>query len=292
MLTIQRLDETSVQSFILMMAPGLRRSLLERKDEPGQIVLGASFWGQPAGVTVIHIGNDGAQLTDLYVLPAYRQAGIATALLAAAEEEVPRAGVGKIQTHYRPNEHTPAFERVLAKGGWDPPRAEYWLFWTRCQCGFNPWLTRYHFRPPYELIPWREVTDGERQAIAQRGAAGWYPSNLNPFSRPVDAWDAETSLVLRYQGEIVGWSLAVREAPDQLQVVIMFVDPPLQRLGRAFMLAGEVFQRYCRGSSEADYCYCRVSAENEPMLRWARRSFEGRTVDEYAEWTSQKVLSS
>jgi hypothetical protein len=43
-------------------------------------------------------------------------------------------------------------------------------------------------------------------------------------------------------------------------------------------------------SSEADYFYWRVSAENEPMLRWTRRAWKGRIVDEYAEWYTEKTL--
>lgn len=290
MLTIQQLDAASLQPFILMVEPGLRRSMLENQGDPGQIVLGAIFLGQPAGVALAHLGGEVAGLTDLYVLPAYRNAGIGISLLAAAEREALESGAGKIRALYRADDHTPAFEHLLVKQGWAPPRVECWLFWTRCREGFNPWVTRYRFRPPYELVPWHAITDRERQAIAERGKAGWYPPDLDPFNRPVEAWDPETSLALRREGEIVGWVLSAREAPHQLQVVIMFADPPLQRLGRGFMLVGEVFRRYCAGSSEADYFYCRVSADNEPMLRWTRRAFQGRMVDEYAEWYSEKVL--
>lgn len=278
--------------FLPLIQPGGRGQLWENRAGAGQIVLGAAIWGQPAGVAVGFVGETSAQLADLYVLPAYRRAGIGSALLAGLEKEIAQADIDRLETLYRADKHTPAFEALLTKQGWTPPQSAHWLFWTRCASGFNPWVTRYRFRPPCELVLWSAVTDRERHTIAERGAAGWYPPDLDPFSRPADAWDPETSVALRRRDEIVGWVLSDREAPNQLQIVVMFADPPLQRLGRGFMLAGEVFQRYCRGSSEADYFYCRVRANNQPMLRWTRRAFEGRMVDEYEERTSEKVLLS
>jgi GNAT superfamily N-acetyltransferase len=96
MIAIHPLDTVPVQPFALMVRPGLRQNVLKIGADPTLLALGASFWGQPAGATVIHMGDGAARLMDLYVMPAYRQAGIGTALLAAAEEETIRAGVGKL----------------------------------------------------------------------------------------------------------------------------------------------------------------------------------------------------
>ncbi len=290
MIAIHPLDAGSVQPFALMVRPGLRQYVLNIDADPNLLALGASIWGQAAGVAVVHTGNEAAQLMDLYVLPAYRQAGVGTALLAAMEEAVQSSGVGKLHTLYRPDEHTPAFERVLAKAGWAEPQLTHLVFWTtRGQDALHlDWVQKYRFRPPYEVIPWPEVTEAERACIAARGEAGWYPTGLSPFHRPVEAWDPETSLGLRYHGEIVGWVLNVREAPLQLLIEILFVDPPLQRLGKGFMLIGEVTRR-CWEIGMEDM-YWRASPDNEPMVRWSRRAFQNALLEEYPEWTSEKVL--
>lgn len=291
MLTIQRLDESSLQSFLLLLPPGIRRESVESQSNTGQIILGASFWGQPAGAAVLHTQGMAGQLTDLYVLPAYRKAGIGAALLAAVEEEAVRAGAGKIHALYRPDEHTSVFKRILARRGWTPPSLQSLVFWTKRELDALslPWVQKYHFRPPYEVIPWPDVTAAERAHIARRGEEGWYASDLNPFARPVEAWDPETSLGLRHNGEMVGWVLTVREAPLQLLIEILFVDPPLQRLGKGFMLIGEVTRRCWQIGMED--MYWRASPDNEPMVRWSRKAFPDTLSDEFEEWYSEKALN-
>jgi len=256
--------------------------------------LGAHFLGQPVGVAVLHLKRDTAGLTDFYVMPDYRGAGIGSALLAAVEEEARRSNVGTLHTLYRATEHTPPFERLLAAQGWETPRLQSKVFWTSCSAGYDEWSQRYRFRPPYEPVSWAAITPAERQAIARRGENGWYPPTLDPFQRPDEDWDPETSLSLRYKGEVVGWLLTLREAPDQIRVEILFVDPPLQRLGRGILLICEMIRRYCNDGDYAggcnEHCYWRVSPENEGMIRWSQRSFPGRFTDEYEEWYSEKIL--
>lgn len=293
MIAIHSLDAASVQPFALMVRPGLRQDALNIDADPNLLALGASFWGQPAGVAVVRTGDEAAQLLDLYVLPAYRKAGIGTSLLAAVEEAVQGTGRGRLHTLYRPDEHTPVFQRLLAKQGWTPPTHSHIVFWTtREQDALHlEWVQKYRFRPPYQVVPWPDITEAERAHIASRGEAGWYPTDLSPFHRPVEAWDPETSLGLRYNGEIVGWVLNVREAPLQLLIEILFVDPPLQRLGKGFMLIGEVTRR-CWEIGMEDM-YWRASPDNEPMLRWSRNAFAGDgLVDQYDEWYTGKTLIS
>ncbi len=50
--TIHRLDEQAIAPFLLLMQPGERRRIWEERQNPAQIVLGASFLGQPAGIAV------------------------------------------------------------------------------------------------------------------------------------------------------------------------------------------------------------------------------------------------
>lgn len=296
MLSIQRLDEKSLQPFVLMVQPGLRRSILEGQGNPDQIMLGALFLGQPVGVAVIHLTSETAGLTDIYVLPDYRRIGIGSALLATVEEEARRLGVRTLHALYRANEHTPAFAGLLTAQGWETPRVQSRVFWTSCSAGYDDWAQRYRFRPPYEPVRWIDISEDERRTIAQRREDGWYPSDLDPFQRPVDAWDAETSLGLRYKDEIVGWLLTLREAPDQIRVEILFVDPPLQRLGRGILLICEMIRRYCNDGDYAggcnEHCYWRVAPQNEGMLRWSQRSFPGRFTDQYDEWYTEKILIS
>lgn len=288
MLTIQRLDHTTLRSYLLLVKPALRKQLLGQIADPRLYVWGASFWGQPAGAAVVAMGSS-ADLLDLYVLPAYRRAGLAAQLLTTIETTLHQNAIPEIQARYRQDEHAEGWMRLLAKVGWNPPIRTSTVFWTSRTSRGAQWVARYQFRPPYEVFTWSELSAEESEQIAKRGEEGWYPPYYSPFNRPLSAWDPETSVGLRYRGEVVGWVLGVREAPDRLYVEVMFVDPPLQQLGRGFMLVGESTRRYYSGCG--NYAYWRVHPDNEAMLRWSRRAFGEHLVDEYEEWVSTKVIT-
>jgi arsenite methyltransferase len=287
MFTIQRLINNSIQPFLLILEPGLRGTLLQRINDDTQLILGATYWGQPAGVAVFHVTAEAGHLSDLYVLPAYRRAGIGAGLLAAGEEAVIQAGLARLHTLYRPNEQIAAFEALLVKQGWQPPRISHIVFWTTRELD-APSLEwqKLRFEPPYEVVAWPDVTEADLQAIAKLGEEGRYSSTLSPFARPLEAWDGETSFVLRHEGDVVGWVCTVREKPLQLLIEILFVYPPRQRLGK--MLIGEVTRR-CWQIGMQDM-YWRVAPDNAPMLEWSRRSFPDQILDEYEEWISEKKL--
>ena len=287
MFTIQRLTNNSIQPFLLILEPGLRGTLLQRINDDTQLILGATYWGQPAGVAVFHVTAEAGHLSDLYVLPAYRRAGIGAGLMAAGEEAIIQAGLARIHTLYRPNEQTPAFEALLHKQGWQPPHISHIVFWTTRELD-APSLEwqKLRFEPPYEVVAWPDVTPADLQAIAKLGEEGRYSSTLSPFVRPLEAWDGETSFVLRHEGDVVGWVCTVREAPLRLLIEILFVYPPRQRLGK--MLIGEVTRRCWQIGMED--MYWRVAPDNAPMLEWSRRSFPDRILDEYEEWVSEKYL--
>ena len=287
MFTIQRLTASSIQPFLLTLEPGLRGVLLQRIGDDKQLIFGATYWGQPAGVAVFYVTDDHAVLSDLYVLPAYRRVGIGAGLLAAGEAAVAQAGLANIKTLYRPNEQTPAFAALLVKQGWQPPRVNHIVFWTTRELD-APSLEwqKLRFEPPYEVVAWPDVTESDLQAIAKLGEEGRYPALLSPFGRPLEAWDGETSFILRHEGEVAGWVCAVREKPLQLLIDILFVYPPRQRLGK--MLIGEVTRRCWQIGMED--MYWRVAPDNAPMLEWSRRSFPDRILDEYEEWVSEKEL--
>lgn len=289
MLTIERLNPTTLPAYLLLFKPALRRPVLEQAADPSLCVWGAAFWGQPAGAAVVTLGSS-ADLLDLYVLPAYRRAGIASTLLATIESELAHHAVAEMQALYRADEHTDAWHGLLTKAGWGEPVLTSRVFWNCRTVHGAEWVARYQFRPPYEAFTWSDLTAEEEAQIAKRGEEGWYPPHFSPFNRPMSAWDPETSVGLRYKGEVVGWVLAVREAPDRLYVETMFVDPPLQGLGRGFMLVGESTRRYYSGDA-GNYAYWRVHPDNQPMIQWSRRAFGEHLVDEYDEWYSKKVLT-
>ena len=292
MIHIQTLDHASQQPYLLLVKPGFRQMLFADGQEPTLVVLGASFWGQPIGLLLAEFGKTKAYLLDLYVLPDYRRGGVATQLLERLEEVVIQAGLAIMHTLHKEDKHRDAFHACLINHGWNQPTCNRTLFGVQTSLGIGEkrWVKSYRFRPPYDVINWTDVTRAERETIRQRGEEGWYPADLSPLIRPDGCWDPKLSVALRRDGEIVGWALSIRESPEQQMIETMFVDPPLQPLGRGMMLVGELIRRSIPDGIE--YSYWGVAVDNEPMLHWTRRAFENTIFDEYDEYVSYKELST
>lgn len=291
MVLVRPLDSLSVKPYLLLSRPGLRRWLLASDKELGIVILGAEFWGHPVGLLIAQLGETVAYLLDLYVQPEYRRVGIATTLLTALDEQVNDAGLTEIRAFYRAERHTDAFQQCLAKQQWMQPERSRIIFGSQVSRGVaeQPWICRFQFRAPFEVIAWADVTHEQQQVIRQRGEDGWFPAGLSPFNRPAKTWDAELSVALRCRGEILGWALAIRESADQHMVEVMFVDPPLQPLGRGILLVAELIRRAIAAGDE--YGYWGVAPDNTPMLRWSRQAFGTALIDESVEWSSKKELA-
>lgn len=282
MLHIELLDATTVKPYLLLTQPGSRRWLLDDIDELAMIVLGARFLSHPVGVLVVQRGEDRIHLLDIYVLPDYRRMGIAGKLLQTLEAH---CAWPHLQALYKADDHTHALQQLLAKQGWNRPKHSRIIFGSvKTELLSQP--TIYRLRPPFEVCAWADVTSAERQEIRRRGDAGWYPRELSPFLRPDPTWDAQLSVALRRHADILGWVLVDRIADDEIMVEVMFVDPPLQPLGRGIMLVAEMARRAVAAGVTCGYWG--VSPDNQPMLRWSRQAADWLLIDEYDEWLSEK----
>jgi hypothetical protein len=65
MLTINVLDCVSIARYLLLIKPGMRQPVRDAKQADDILVLGASFWEEPAGAIVVSCGEYPARLLDL-----------------------------------------------------------------------------------------------------------------------------------------------------------------------------------------------------------------------------------
>jgi GNAT superfamily N-acetyltransferase len=205
----------------------------------------------PAGLllAVVDPAAGRGELLSLFVSAARRNNGIGRALLAAAADHWRGLGLREVETTFTTG--TPggdAFERVLAAAGWQAPV----LRTVAVKCLHrdmveNPpaWLKLRPLPGHMQVLPWVEITAGQRAELAASQAAEhWIPDELNPFDfERRENPEPGTSVALAVDGCIRGWWMNHRLSPVLLRFTCCYIHPSLQRTGRLFHLTAECIRR-------------------------------------------------
>ena len=77
------------------------------------------------------------------------------------------------------------------------------------------------------------------------------------------------SLGLRYQGEVIGWTITHRIDSETIRYSVMFVEERFQRMGRGFSLLTQAVKRQI--DSGIPYATAAVSNNNPSMLHCVER---------------------
>jgi len=213
------------------------------------LALTASVRGQVAGLALAELplvvgGVPG--LLSLYVAPQLRNVGVGSALLGALEDEVVRRGFGRLETVYMTGKASiPAFERVLAKRGWDVPVTRtISVRFTVEEIDRLPWINRYRLPQGFAIFPWAELTDADRDALRRSQAAGaWIASDLQPWDHDYYGFEPETSLGLRGPDGVVGWVINHAISETTVRFTCSYIRKDLGRRGRIVPVYSESLTR-------------------------------------------------
>ena len=205
----------------------------------------ASSDGQPVGLILAEVRKQdhSAELLSLFVETSYRCQGVATQLVCHLEKELKVRDCKEIDLSYMTgNQGNLALERVLQKCHWTEPEPK--MIACKGRIADNgvqmPWVTKHnYFHGSYSLFPWREITKEEKKAIEQQRQ--YIPEDLFPLRYEEDM-EPLNSLGLRYQGEVVGWLISHRIAPDTIRYTCNFIRQDLQKIGRNLGLMAEAIK--------------------------------------------------
>ena len=226
-----------------------------------------------------------AELISIFVLPEERRRGIGTNLVKYLETALGDRNCTQISVQYQASQLTEiAWEPLLAQRQWQPPQTTYRLYKTTTEKIANaPWLAKYPLPEAFEIFPWHELTADERQRIEKRGG---YPQSLNPNGGD-PRLEPSNSLGLRYNDEVVGWSVTHRIAPDTIRYSNLFVQPQFRHLGRGISLLAASIQQQI--AQPIPNCTWAVAADNPAMQRFAQRHLEPFAT---GQWQSRKAEKS
>ena len=220
--------------------PRFRPHLEVLKPEGSTLAIAASDSDLPVGLVLAEIWPDGksAEILSIFVEQKYRDLGIGTSLLLRLEEELCSRGCTSVNLVYTTGKiTTPALEHLLQKCNWTVPEPRMIVCKSTTDKIANaPWMQKSTLPAAYTVFPWVEITAEERVAIAQQQAAEpWIPPQLIPFVSEQDL-EPLNSIGLRYQGQVVGWVITHRLAPDTIRYTCSFVRRDLQKMGRIIPL--------------------------------------------------------
>ena len=241
--------------------------------------------GRPAGLALAEISASDpstAELLSLLVVSEARGRGLATALVAALEQDLARRGVAEISGVYMSGKaFTPALERVFARRGFSAPQVRKIV--VQCtpeEAARTDWFQKARLPEGGLVFPWaelpREEYDQLRRSQAERP---WIPQILEPWSCGEHV-DAASSFGLRLYGEVAGWVLTHRVAPLLVRYTACFVREDLQAQGALFpVLVASIERLMGTGAT----CTFVTSSQFPRMVRFTQRrlapfvSYSGET---------------
>lgn len=249
------------------------RHLLQTLKSKGLIVaVGAKFEQKPIALGLARLSpqEDSATILSIFVEPAYRSQGIGRSLLVYLEQVLQQRGCKDLELVYTAGKSTtPHLEHILQKDGWNPPSLRMLICKALpVQMMEAPWLHKYSLPSGFTMFPWCDLTEAERNSILEKqNALPWYPEELSPFSEE-EIIEPLNSLGLRYQGEVIGWMITHRLAPDTIRYSRLFIKKELQKLGRAIPLLAESIKMHY--GSHIPYGIWTVSQENSAMVNFVK----------------------
>jgi GNAT superfamily N-acetyltransferase len=227
---------------------------------------------KPIGLILCEPGNaESARIICWSVLPAFRNKGIGNSLLEYLEHTLLKRGKRNLILTFRSD--LPAFkviEKVLNRRCWSTPRIELKLYKVTAKSFNEPaWFSRVKLAHGCTLFPWRELSGDDRAAIIEKQKkTGWYPRELTPFQEESKI-EWSNSLGLRQHGEVVGWLITHRVAPDVIQYTSLFVSHAQRSLAGGLPLIVESIRRH--RETQVSRAIFQVRSENKSFMEFVDR---------------------
>lgn len=248
---VYHLDSSNALDYDEFTFPRLHKRWQTQPPQGELIGLSASVAGSMVGFAIAErLNATQAEIISLFVLPEYRHQGIGTRLVAYLERELIQQGCLELILSYQTSSLTnTALEPLLQKLNWQAPQTTLVLGKTATtNIAQAPWLNRYLLPPVFEVFPWLEQMSPPNQ-----------DSRL----------EALNSLGLRYRGEVIGWMLTHRVAPDTIRYTTLEMAEPFQRRGRGVALLAEAIRRQV--NSDVPYLTGSVSVQYPRLWQFVGR---------------------
>lgn len=256
------------------------------------IAIGVEFQGKPVGLVLAEYqkNQNQANILSLVVDPQYRRQGLGTALLIQIEELLRKFCCQQLNLIYKLHLMTSILENMLKQQNWTPGS-----FYS-LQCLTNretmkqaPFLHRYTIPQKFTIFPWVELTAKERTKIEQRDNKLNYPDELSPFRE--GKIEAISSLGVRYQEEVIAWSIFYRMLPNCVVYKSLFVKPEFRSSSLGASLIAASLNRQIADETVTEGMVIFLE-ENTTMTKFLNRRLAPYLTSINRFWKSSKLLQS
>jgi GNAT superfamily N-acetyltransferase len=292
MYSFHALNVMTSAGYLTMTFP-IYRPLLQSLDPGGEIIgVGVSSPEQPVGLALAKILSDtNSEILSLYVSRPHRGRGIGSSLLLNMEDALLDRGCTRAELVYAAGKPaTAALESMLNKCGWALTQPRMLLCKIGTEIVNAPWVKELVLPPSFTMVPWSDITEEERMVIQLRQEAQkWIPDNLVPFQYEQNM-EPINSLGLRFDGQIVGWILTHRIAPDTIRYTALFVHKEFPK-ARALALLAEAVNRQFATLGRNSYGTFSVAVGNTTMVKFVARRLAPYLISRLETRGTFKLLS-
>jgi GNAT superfamily N-acetyltransferase len=201
--------------------------------------------GEPVGLILarmlpsIKVG----EIQSVFVAEPFRRQNIGSRMLSFAAEQLASLNFMALLAMYPDRvAETPLIEEFFKKNGFKDKQlafAEFVFEYSR----FTPdWFLQDPKWPEeFQVFPWTELSYAEALEIKMKHEQQTVPDDVYPFAYDCP-FDSLNSLGLRYKGQIIGWMITQRTAPDAICYAQLFIDFEFQMKGYAVSLLVEALK--------------------------------------------------
>lgn len=234
--------------------PLIRPSILPFLHKPPStvsrwIAIEAHIDNEIVGLTLSEVYDEHwkytAQLYSFIVKPEYRRQGIGRQLFAFTQDLlIKKEKISSFEFFYTQEDpFSPAIEKILASQGWSAAKTSL----IRCDFDvtvFNPQWLHYSNRlsPSMHFFSWKDLRPTDRSYIEYLAYQRRFVPYLNPLVEE-ELIDLETSVGLRQNEKIVGWSITKRRDPSTICYSILYIDSAFLHQGCGIQLLVESIRR-------------------------------------------------
>ena len=238
--------------------------------EPGIIAIVIRNNSKPIGLCLADSRPVPAILHSVAVSRSYRKRGVAKAMVHAMEKRLAAQGCPMLRVEFTAGSFSNAMNRLLLACGWISPTPYMCIYrTTSAKMAQIDWVRRLKRPRNIELGFWGEVSYAELEFIrCQEGKPEGHPIWLSPFFEE-DRIIAETSLVARHEGKLVGWGINHESVPGVHRFSRYWVEERFQRNGMGVVLMAEAARLV--DHNRYSQVVCGVLEENSPMVAFCNK---------------------
>lgn len=245
MYRIEKFHAGTFDSYKHMTFPGMQYLLERTETENAVFAYTITYMNQPVGLSIGEINQqeESAEILSLFVEPTHRNRGVSTQLVKFIEDEVKAKGCQHLAMTYLSGKPTTySLERVLQKCHWAEPQVHEIIGKGHIDNVIKmPWVNKEgYFVNSYEIFPWSSLSNEEKMSIQKQKDK--IPQDLYPLQYMANM-ERVNSIGLRYRGDVVGWLISHRIAPDTIRFTCSYIRHDLQKIGRNLGLMAEAIKR-------------------------------------------------